>query len=51
MPLMKTKLAALLLAVLLFPGTLPGQPKASTYDLLIKGGTVGRALRGPGKIK
>jgi N-acyl-D-amino-acid deacylase len=38
---MKTKLTSLLLALfLLFPSTLSAQPQSSTYDVLIKGGTV-----------
>ncbi len=37
---MKTKLISLLLAVLLFTCTLTAQPQPSTYDVLIKNGTV-----------
>lgn len=37
---MKTKLTSLLLALLLFPCTLSAQPQPSTYDVLIKNGTV-----------
>jgi len=37
---MNTKLTSLLLALLLFPCSLLGQPKSPTYDVLIKNGTV-----------
>lgn len=37
---MKNQLTSLLLALLLFPSALPAQPKSSTFDALIKGGTV-----------
>ena len=37
---MKIKLTPLLLVLLIFPYTLSAQPQSSTYDLLIKGGTV-----------
>jgi N-acyl-D-amino-acid deacylase len=37
---MKTKLAFLLSALLFFPVSLSAQPKASTFDLLIKNGTI-----------
>lgn len=37
---MKTKLKSLLLALLLFPCTLSAQSQPSTYDVLIKNGTI-----------
>jgi N-acyl-D-amino-acid deacylase len=37
---MKTKLAFLLSALLFFPVSLSAQPKASTFDILIKNGTI-----------
>ncbi len=37
---MKTKVTSLLLSLLLFPCTLNGQPRASAFDVLIKGGTI-----------
>lgn len=37
---MKLKLISFLLALLLLPCTVSGQPASSTFDLLIKGGTV-----------
>jgi N-acyl-D-amino-acid deacylase len=37
---MKNKFTSLFLALLLFPCTLSSQPQSSTFDVLIKGGTV-----------
>jgi N-acyl-D-amino-acid deacylase len=39
-PPVRIRFTSLLLAFLLFPSALPSQPQSSTYDVLIKGGTV-----------